>query len=208
MPPHHHHGGGGRRRGGRRFFGGGYGPVYDDGDDYTEILVLGDPRLYDPTLRRATDLDRAVRQASGLDAGDILPTFVTPTDATNYIQEVDTGYARLDASITQSTVADTFRAQWAAQLAAWKVFASGARSSVGWLNTTAIMQQTDRWAQQLKDWDANFQAQGGKDVGPAPLPPGQGMPSGSGVTIPDLTNLALAVGAVAAVVFIAPKLFR
>jgi len=182
----HHHGGRHFRR--RSRFG---GPVYLNYDDSVPVIV-DDPEL------ELVDFDA--------DAGDILPTFVTPTDALNYIQEVDTGFNRLDASITRSTVSDSFKTAWAAELGAWRVFAAAARASVGWLNSKAVMDQTDKWSADLKNWDQNFQAQGGKDIGPAPMPPGQGIPSGSGVAVSDVTKLIAAAGVVAAIVVFGPKL--
>jgi hypothetical protein len=187
---HHHHHGGGRRRGGRSGFG---GPIYVNGG--TDEFLIFDGR----DLPLPLELD-------AVDAADLLPTFVTPTDAQNYLQEVDTGFARLDASILQSQVADNFKAAWAAELAAWRIFATGARASVGWLNSKAIMDQTDKWAVDLKNWDANFQAQGGKDVGPPPMPPGQGTPTGTGVAIADVSKLIVAGGVLAAIVVFGPKI--
>jgi hypothetical protein len=141
-------------------------------------------------------------------AGDIWPTFVTPDDARRYIDEVDSGYSRLDTAVQASTVSGDFKGSWAIQLGTWKAFALSAKPSVGWLNTTAVMQQTDRFNGELKNWYAGFQAVGGKPSGPPPIPPGQGIPDPGAPSVGNLTTLALVVGGVAALVIFGPKLAR
>ena len=138
-------------------------------------------------------------------AGDILPTFVTPDDARRYIDEVDAGYRRLDTAIQASNVDTTWKASWSIQLAAWTAFALPSKASVGWLNTTAVMQETDRFNDQLKNWYANFKDMGGAAPGPPPMGPGQGVPPTTNTTA-DLTKLVTAVGITAAVILVAPKL--
>jgi hypothetical protein len=139
-------------------------------------------------------------------AGDILPTFVTPDDARRYIDEVDAGYRRLDTAIQGSNAVDTtWKTSWGIQLGTWTAFALPAKTSVGWLNTTAVMDQTDRFNDQLKNWYANFQTMGGTPSGPPPTGPGQGVP-GTTNTTADLTKLVTAVGITAAVILVAPKL--
>jgi hypothetical protein len=139
-------------------------------------------------------------------AGDILPTFVTPDDARRYIDEVDAGYRRLDTAIQGSNAVDTtWKTSWGIQLGTWTAFALPAKTSVGWLNTTAVMDQTDRFNDQLKNWYANFQTMGGTPPGPPPTGPGQGVP-GTTNTTADLTKLVTAVGITAAVILVAPKL--
>ncbi len=144
-------------------------------------------------------------KAASQEAGDLLPTFVTPDDAKAYISETDSGYNRLNATILASTVSPAFKEGWIVQLASWKTFATGARESVGWLNTKAVMEQTDRFARDLADWNTSFTKAGGVPVGPSPGQPGQGTDK------PDLggiTNLVLAVGGVALLVILAPTLMR
>jgi hypothetical protein len=141
-------------------------------------------------------------------AGDIIPTFVTPDDARRYIDEVDAGYARLDSAVLASSVAADFKTSWGIQLATWKAFALSAKPSVGWLNTTAVMQQTDRFNEQLRNWFTGFQAVGGTTPGPAPIPPGQGVPDPHPTSVADITQLALVIGGVAALVIFGPKLAR
>jgi hypothetical protein len=141
-------------------------------------------------------------------AGDILPTFVTPEDARRYIDEVDAAYARLDSAILASTVPADFKTSWGIQLAAWKAFALSAKPSVGWINTTAVMEQTDRFNEQLKNWYAGFQAVGGKTPGPPPLPPGQGVPNPNPTTVNDVTKLVAVIGAVGVLFIFGPKLSR
>jgi hypothetical protein len=141
-------------------------------------------------------------------AGDIWPTLVTPDDARRYIDEVDAAYSRLDTAIQASTAPTDFRASWGIQLTTWKAFALSAKPTVGWLNTTAVMQQTDRFNEQLKNWFSSFQAIGGKPPGPPPTPPGQGVPNPNPTSIGDVTKLALVLGGVAAIVIFGPKLAR
>ena len=141
-------------------------------------------------------------------AGDLIPTFVTPEDARRYIDEVDAGYARLDSAVLASTVSSDFKTSWGIQLASWKAFALSAKPTVGWLNTTAVMEQTDRFNDQLKNWYSGFQVVGGKPSGPPPTPPGQGIPDPNPTTVNDVTKLALVVGAVGLIFIFGPKLSK
>jgi hypothetical protein len=183
---HHHHGrGGGRRSRGSTTFYLEQVPdvIYCDGSIVNGICI--------PDRNQA---------------GDILPTFVTPDDARRYIDEVDAGYRRLDTAIQGSNAVDTtWKTSWGIQLGTWTAFALPAKTSVGWLNTTAVMDQTDRFNDQLKNWYANFQTMGGTPSGPPPTGPGQGVP-GTTNTTADLTKLVTAVGITAAVILVAPKL--
>jgi hypothetical protein len=139
--------------------------------------------------------------------GDWLPTFVTPDDARNYIGEIDAGYKRLDSNVrVDEHVAQDFKIEWGSQLASWTQFAETARPNVGWLNTKATMEQTDRWAKQLGDWSTAFEQAGGKIVGPPPLGPGQGIPGQGGPSLTQLTGLVVAAGVLAAIVVLGPKL--
>lgn len=149
----------------------------------------------------------AIAPAHGM--GDWLPTVVTPADARRYIDEVDGGYKRLDASVgPDANVGDSFKSQWASQFAAWQQFATTGRAEQAgwsdWLNTKAVMEQTDRWSQQLSDWSTAFEQAGGKIIGPKPLPPGQGLPSDSSVG--QYTGLVVAAGVLAAIIVLGPKL--
>ncbi len=141
-------------------------------------------------------------------AGDFWPTFVTPDDARRYIDEVDAGYSRLNTAVLNSTVAQDFKTSWGIQHAAWKTFALPAKETVGWLNTTAVMQQTDRFNDQLKYWYSAFKEVGGTPPGPFPTPPGQGIPDPNPTKLGDVTTLALVIGGVAALVIFGPKLAR
>jgi len=141
--------------------------------------------------------------------GDWLPTVVTPADARRYIDETDGGYRHLDASVgPDPNVGDSFKTQWAGQLAAWREFATTGRADQAgwsdWLNTKAVMEQTDRWSQQLTDWATAFEQAGGKIVGAKPVPPGQGLPGG--VSVGQFTGLVVAAGVLAAIIVIGPKL--
>ncbi len=194
-PRYRHHGSHGRRFGRGR----------------TTTMVMGTPYEETVLLDCVRDIDGLCVYSNAVDfesAGDILPTFVTPEDARHYIDETDSGYARLDSAILASTVADDFKVSWGIQLATWKAFALSAKPSVGWLNTTAVMQQTDRFNEQLKNWFAGFQAVGGKPPGPPPITPGQGVPDPHPTTIGDVTTLALVLGGVAALVIFGPKISR
>ena len=141
------------------------------------------------------------------DAGDLLPTLVTPDDARKYIDEVDGGYRRLDTGIANATnLTQDFKTSWGIQLATWTAFAIGAKASVGWLNTSAVMGQTDRFNDQLKNWFTEYSKAGGTGVGPMPTPAGQGIPSDTKVS--DITKLVVAGSVLAAIVLIAPKLLK
>jgi hypothetical protein len=140
------------------------------------------------------------------DAGDIFPTFVSPDDAKRYMGEVDAGYTQLDASIQSfATAPSDFKASWGIQLGAWKTFYATATATVGWLNTKAVMDQTDRFNTSLGDWRKQFQAIGGSPPGPAPLSSGQGVPGPASV---DLTKTAIVVGGLFALIIFGPTLLR
>jgi hypothetical protein len=141
------------------------------------------------------------REASG-----VLPTFVTPDNARAYIDEVDAGYRRLDTAIASSSTAPPdFKTSWGIQLATWTAFALSGKASVGWLNTTAVMDQTDRFNEQLKNWFTGFQAVGGTPPGPPPTTPGQGVP-GTTNTAADMTKLVTAVAIAGAMFLVVPKI--
>jgi hypothetical protein len=127
--------------------------------------------------------------------GDILPTFVTPADAKRYIRETDAQWDRTDSDIQASAAIDTaFKASWATDLEGWRRFRDDAVNSVGWLNTKAAMEQTDRWAAKLTAWRKALTDAGGKLVGPGPLAPGQGLGQG-GTASAGWIQLALLVAA-------------
>ena len=188
MPPHAHHGGGYRGFGGRR--GRGATTVY--------LENVPDVVYCDGSVVNGVCIpDR--------EAGDILPTFVTPDDARNYIDEVNAGYARLDQAIQASTTAPPdFKTSWVIQNAAWIAFSVPAKATVGYLNTTAVMQQTDRFNDQLKNWFSGFASVGGTPPGPPPTSPGQGLPGTTSTA--DVTKLVTAIGVTAAIVLLGPKL--
>lgn len=192
MPSHFHgHAHGGHHRGsggGRR--GHGQNVVYLD--------VVPDAVYCDGSIINGICIPD--REASG-----VLPTFVTPDDARRYIDEVDAGYRRLDTAIAGSQAPADFKVSWGIQMGAWTAFALPAKASVGWLNTTAVMDQTDRFNDQLKNWFAGFASVGGTPPGPPPSPPGQGIPGTSNTTA-DLTKLVTAVAVAGAMILVAPKL--
>ncbi len=190
-----HHGGGGRRFRGRS---GGTSVVYlDSVPDY----VIDCPRTIN-----------GVCYPEFSEAGDILPTWVSGEDAKRYLDEVDAGYNRLDTGITSSTnLTQDFKASWGIQLAAWKAFAISAKATLdgfmgGFFNAKAIMEQTDRFNDQLKNWYTEFTKAGGSGVGPMPTTPGQGIPGTTQVS--DITKLVVAGGVLAAILVIGPKIFR
>lgn len=211
MPHHHHRRGGGRRYGGPAYYGG--TDVIFDTPDQLDVLVVPEEDVL--RLRRLRsqvgDLNEVppddVYVPKGSQAGDILPTFVTPADAAAYLGQVDTGYTQLNAAVLASTVVDSFKIGWALQIAGWKAFYTGALPSIGWLNTKAVMDQADRYQKELIEWRRSFAASGGNPPGPDPLPPGQGTGSGA-PSASDLTKLVLAVSAVAALVILGPALAR
>lgn len=225
MAPRRHYGG--RFRGGRRF-GGPSTVVYEVPVPvaYEEAVFLDRPDNLDVLFVPPTDDPEPKIPQAGMtyfendgdddflsvprarEAGDLFPTFVTPEDAKRYMNEIDTGYSQLDAAI-QSFAATPldFKAAWVLQLGSWKAFFASAMPSVGWLNTKAVMDQTDRFASQLAEWRKSFATVGGNPPGPPPTPPGQGVP-GSGNPTTDIVKVVAAVGAVAALVIFGPVLAR
>lgn len=155
---------------------------------------------------------RPFETARGLDAcceaGDIFPTFVTAADAERYVNEVNTAYTSLNQAVSVSQVSPDFKASWGLQWDGWIHFATDARSTVTFWNAKAVMQQTDRWNEQLKNWYAGFQQAGGKPPAPPPIPPGQGVPDPNPITVGDFTKLALVIGGVSALIIFGPKLAR
>lgn len=207
MPPRRHH----------RHFRGPRGPVvvYEGPTAYEEAVILDRPSDLDVLFVPPTDDPEPKQPQAGMtyfehdeDAGDILPTFVTPDDAKRYLTEVDAGYSQLDSAIQSSTFAPfDFKTSWGIQLGSWKAFFGSAMATVGWLNTTAVMQQTDRYQEQLINWRKSFAAVGGTPPGPNPIAPGQGVP-GSGNPTSDIVKSVAAVGAVAAIIIFGPALVR
>lgn len=200
---HHHHGGHGRR-GFRRFRGGpvilDYGPEYFEPACVRVVGPLGPYWHCPPTSNEAGHIPFA--DTMGLEAG-FLPTFVLPDDARRAIQENEAGYDRLNLAITGSGAAPEFKASWSIQYAAFKTFATGAKADVGFFNTTAVMDQNDRFASQLIDWNKNFATVAGVPApGPLPPPPGQGVPDRSEKqsVLSEATVLVLAGAALAAIV--------
>jgi hypothetical protein len=182
---------------------------------YEESVFLDTPEDIDILFVPPTDDPEPKIPQAGMtffendeDAGDILPTFVTPEDAKRYLNEVDGGYSQLDTAIQSSPLPPLdFKTAWGLQLASWKAFYGSAMATVGWLNTKAVMDQTDRFQAQLIDWRKSFSSVGGTPPGPAPLPPGQGVP-GSGNPTSDIVKSVAAVGAVAAIIIFGPALVR
>jgi hypothetical protein len=125
--------------------------------------------------------------------GDILPTFVTPDDARRYIRETDAQWDRIDSDMQASQVDAALKQSWATELEAWRRFRDDAIRTVGWLNTKATMEQTDRWASKLTAWRKAITDAGGKVTGPGPLVPGQGLGDG-GTASAGWIQLALLVG--------------
>ncbi len=174
---------------------------------YEEAPILEDVILVEPSQLDAIMVpptDDLIPKDQG--AGDLLPTFVTPDDAKRYLDQVNTGFVQLDVAVLASSVAMTFKSGWALEVAGWKAFYTGAIATLGWLNTKAVMDQADRYAQELIDWRKSFAAAGGNPPGPDPLPPGQGVPSGTSPS--DFTKLAIAIGAAAAIVTFGPAIAR
>jgi len=126
--------------------------------------------------------------------GDILPTFVTPDDAKRYVRETDAQWDRTDTDVQASQADAAFKASWATDLEGWRRFRDDAIRSVGWLNTKATMEQTDRWAQKLTDWRKSLSDAGGKLTGPGPIAPGQGLGEG-GKASAGWVQMALLVAA-------------
>jgi hypothetical protein len=89
-----------------------------------------------------------------------LPTFVTPTDAKLLIDQVNAEYDLFDSDVEGSS-AGAFKPKWAAQLQNWTLFRDHAKPSVGWLNTTSVMTQTDGYHEQLQVWKKAFANAGG-----------------------------------------------
>lgn len=110
--------------------------------------------------------------------GDMLPTFVTPDDAKRYMDEVGTDHKLLNNDITQSSVRQLFKDDWALYLHDWQSFYTKAYPDVGWLNTKATMEETDRYSSWVAGWRKAFAAEGGKVGSPGPPNAGQGIPEG------------------------------
>ena len=207
MGGHHggHHGGHRRGRGFRRGFGS--VTVLDSLPDVIESDCYWE-RLPDGTRIRRCASDEVsgpgaayCRYAEAMGAGDLLPTFVTPDDARKAIDETDANYERLNIAILASTSAPPeFKASWGLQYAGWKTFATGARATVGFLNTKAVMDQNDRYTSQLQDWGKSFSMVGGTPPGPVSQPSGQGTPTtGIASFLSGSTGLVLAGAALAGI---------
>lgn len=148
------------------------------------------------------DLDRSL----GGDAGDLLPTWITPSDALRYIDEVESGYTVLGLAIQQSAVSPEWKTLWDKHLEGWQKFRDDARSTMAqwWaMNAKAITEQTDRWGKQLQSWREDFKAQGGVILPPPTTDPGQGVPD---ATLESWAKVAAILGGVAALFVIVREL--
>lgn len=105
----------------------------------------------------------------------ILPSVVWPSDARNYIREVDAAYQAFAIDVSSSQVSDSFKAEWQIQLASWNKFRD---DNVGiiYFGAASVMDQTDRYACILRKWRDRFIQIGGTPLSPSPLSPGQGVP--------------------------------
>jgi hypothetical protein len=170
-----------------------YGPDYITDDCYWERLPTGE------LVKRCP--------LGSMGAGDILPTIVTPSDAKAAIDQTESGYDQLNLSVLASNAPPEFKGSWAIQYANAKTFATGARASVGFLNTTAVMQQNDKYQQQLVDWGKSFAAIGGAVPAGATLPPGQAAPGTGENSLANIfgsaTGLVVATGVVLAGIYLA-----
>ncbi len=126
--------------------------------------------------------------------GDILPTFVTPDDARRYVRETDSEWERIDVDVQTSAIDAALKRSWVTDLEAWRRFRDDAINRVGWLNTKATMEQTDRWASKLVAWRKAIADAGGKITGPGPVTPGQGLGDG-GTASAGWIQLALVIAA-------------
>jgi hypothetical protein len=147
-----------------------------------------------PSCPRARS-DRAPLESP--EVGD-LPTMVTPEDARRYIDETDAAWKRTDQDVERSGVDDSFRVSFATDLAGWMTFAAGARASVGWLNTKAVMDQTDRWVEKLDGWRRSLRGVGGATTGPDLSPAGQGVLARMSSGEKWFVGVSLGVAAIAA----------
>ena len=180
----------------------GGGVTFEETPIIEDTTVIVDPSQLDLLL--VPPIDANEPKVPG--AGSLLPTFVTPEDAKAYLNQVKAGYDQLDIAIVASNVPLDFKASWGVQIGSWNTFYTTSTLAVGWLNTTAVMDQADRYQAQLIDWRASFAAAGGTPPGPVPIAPGQGVPST--VQTADFTKLALAVGVVAALFVFGPAISR
>jgi len=181
----HHHGGHRRSGGGRGYFG----PVYVGVPDC-------DP-FYDPYCRVyaasvGAEFGCTTEESVAKFAGDILPTFVTPTDAQNYIRETDASWIRLAADVANSQVSDQVKESWNQDLAGWTQFRDKNLTDVGWLNTKAVMDQTDRWLLKAGQWKDTLSKAGVTVIGPSPLQPDQGDPNKKSPLTPYLIGGGIA----------------
>jgi hypothetical protein len=129
-------------------------------------------------LRHHVGAAAQTRDEMAASSGDLLPTFVTPDDARRYIRETDSEWERINADVQASSIEASLKQSWATDLEGWRRFRDDAINSVGWLNTKATMEQTDRWASKLVAWRKTIADAGGKVTGPGPITPGQGLGDG------------------------------
>ena len=105
------------------------------------------------------------------------------------------------AILASTSAPPEFKASWGLQYATWKTFATGARATVGFLNTKAVMDQNDRYTSQLQDWGKSFALVGGQAPGPTPPAAGQGVPDSSAASfLSGSTGLILAGALLAGIV--------
>lgn len=128
--------------------------------------------------------------------GDWLPTLVTPDDARRYIRETDSAWQMTAFDVASSKLPDAEKSAWNVDLTTWNQFRDEATKNVGWLNTKATMEQTDRWSGKLILWRQALTKAGAALSGPL-LDPGQGLPSqgSGGVFSAGWIQLALVVAA-------------
>lgn len=131
---------------------------------------------------------------TGDELGGILPTVVTPDDARAYIEEVAAEWESLANDVTRSNVDDQTKTAFVQDLVGWRAFRVSALANVGFFNTKATMDQTDRWAAKVGPWRTSIIAAGGKVSGPAPTKPGQGVDDPATSTALKL-GVALVAGA-------------
>lgn len=122
-------------------------------------------------------VSRMIASELGEFGSDWLPTFVTPDDAKNYIKETDASWFRLSADVETANVPENIVTSWRIDAEAWKKFRDENLASVGYLNTKATMEATDRWLLKANQWKEYLTKQGVKTSGPGPLPPEQGDPN-------------------------------
>lgn len=141
------------------------------------------------------------------DAADIMPTFTSPADVDAHREAVNGQHQGLNAQISNSSVSPDFKAAWGNYLQNWLNFYN-ANKSTSWITKSfsakSMYEQIDQFATQVADWAQKFQSAGGNLQGSFPSIADK--PSEVPSLLAGTTGLVVAIGAVAAIVVLGPKI--